>query len=330
MHALAYFFKTMMASSRRCASISPNPPRRPPRQTQSLSPFALTDKRKTRQIIPDEVLNELLYVYVNALTTKPPLIGSIGPFLNETPSLYPDRDTKTRLGKKISDWDRSDKQRESPSDKDAPKAAAYVKRLKLQYWSHRGHDDYMSDSGDVSDLDIESPPPTPKKLASTNKASTKKKPPVRRFLPEPASFIMAEDPPTDNSFAYGFSSSELGLDYDTIHRCNRIYALDPQDPSTFPNGYIAWEDRIKVRVQGTDLLKDRVAVLIEMPSAAAATEVTTVKLEKSGHGFMISMCAQDPHFASEFEDIKEEVAAQAGATEDDPDGTLFADRVSKS
>jgi hypothetical protein len=65
------------------------------------------------------------------------------------------------------------------------------------------------------------------------------------------------DPPVNTPPPYGFSSSELGVDYGTILKCNNIVAIDPQDPATFPDGFIAWEDKdVKVDVKGTQILKD--------------------------------------------------------------------------
>ena len=188
----------------------------------------------------------------------------------------------------------------------------------------------MSDD-EFSELDIDSPPPTPEKLASTKKASTKTKKaaPLQRFQPDPASFKM--DPPFHNPPAFGFSSSELGVNYETILKCNHIFAINPEDPDTFPNGIIAWEDKdVKVTVKGTEILKDRVAILIKMPSPEAASEVTIVKLKKSGQGFVMITCAQDPHFVSSFDEIKDEVAAKAGASVDDPKGSRFADKVNEN
>ncbi len=69
---------------------------------------------------------------------------------------------------------------------------------------------------------------------------------------------------------------------------------------------------------------------MEMPSPEAATEVTMVKLKKSGQGFVMITCAQDPHFVSSFDEIKDEVAAKAGASIDDPKGSCFADKVGSS
>lgn len=307
------------------------PMRRPTaRQTQSLSPFTTTDRRKTLPPLPQAVLDNLLYVYVNALTTDPPLIQSIGDFLNSCPSLYPDQATKLRLQKKISDWDRSPKERTSPSDQDAPEAAKFVKELRYRYWSqHRGH--HMSDD-DNSEYDIESLPASPE-VAATKKASTSKKqqPAPQRFQPRPSSFTMPSDPPTTTLPAYGFSNADIGIDFDTIRKCNSYFAIDPRDPSTLPDGILAWEDKgVKVEVQGTEILKDRVAVLVQLTSPEAANEVTLAKLEKNGQGLVLITCAQDPHFVKSFDDIKDEVADKAGETVDDPDGTTFADRVSET
>jgi hypothetical protein len=65
-----------------------------------------------------------------------------------------------------------------------------------------------------------------------------------------------------------------------------------------------------------------------MTSPEAATEVTEVKLERNGQGFVMTTCSQDPHFVSNFDEIKEEVAAKAGINVDDPNGACFADKVS--
>lgn len=317
----------------RAASTSPKLTRGQQRPLSlSLSPvpsFTTIDNRKTLPDIPKSVLDELLYFYCHALTSKPPLLKTIGPFLDSNPSLYVDQESKKRLRHKISDWDRSTKIRTPPSAQDAPLAASFVSQLKIRYWSEF-RNNHMSDD-EFSELDIDSPPPTPEKLASTKKASTKTKKaaPLQRFQPDPASFKM--DPPFHNPPAFGFSSSELGVDYETILKCNRIFAISPEDPDTFPNGIIAWEDKdVKVTVKGTEILKDRVAILIEMPSPEAATEVTMVKLEKSGQGFVMITCAQDPHFVSSFDEIKDEVAAKAGASVDDPKGSRFADKVNEN
>jgi hypothetical protein len=83
------------------------------------------------------------------------------------------------------------------------------------------------------------------------------------------------------------------VDYETLLKCNSIVAIDPQDPATFPDGIIAWEDKdVKVEVKGTQILKDRVAVLVTMTSPEAATEVTDVKLERNGQGFTITTCSK--------------------------------------
>lgn len=311
----------------RAASTSPKPTSSRGQRLQrlSLSPvFTTVDKRKSKPDIPQWVLDELLYIYCHALSSTPRLLETIGPFLDKHPSLYVDQPSKRRLGRKIDDWSRSPQARTPPSDKQAPLAAAFVSDLKNRYWQHRGND-HMSDD----ELDIESPPHTPEKLASTKKASKTKKTaaPSAPFRPDPATFTM--DPPVNNPPPYGFSSSELGVDYETILKCNSIVAINPQDPATFPDGLIAWEDKdVKVDVKGTQILKDRVAVLIAMTSPEAATEVTEVKLERNGQGFVMTTCSQDHHFVSNFDEIKEEVAAKAGANVDDPDGARFADKVS--
>jgi hypothetical protein len=276
------------------------------------------------------VLDELLYVYCNALYSKPRLLPTIGPFLDQTPSLYYDQASKRRLSKQIYDWSRSPLERTSPTDEEAPLAAAFVSTLKARYWQkHRGKD-HMSDD-EISELDIESPPNTPEKLATKKASKTTKKPAAPAasspFRPQPATFKM--DPPINTPAPYGFASSELGVDFETLLKCNNIVAIDPQDPATFPDGIIAWEDKdVKVEVKGTQILKDRVAVLVTMTSPEAATEVTDVKLERNGQGFTITTCSQDPHFVTNFDEIKEEVAAKAGANLDDPDGFRFADKVS--
>jgi hypothetical protein len=64
-----------------------------------------------------------------------------------------------------------------------------------------------------------------------------------------------------------------------------------------------------------------------MSSPEAATEVTEVKLERNGQGFVMITCSQDPHFVSNFDEIKDEVAAKAGVNVDDPDGSRFLDKV---
>lgn len=330
---LPTFFKMSANQRVRAASTSPKPTSRGQRlQCLSLSPaFITVDKRKSKPDIPQQVLDELLYVYCNALYSTPRLLTTIGPFLDQTPSLYFDQASKRRLGKQIYDWSRSSQARTSPTNTQAPLAAAFVSNLKARYWQQYRGNNHMSDD-EVSELDIESPPRTPEKLASTKKASkTTKKPAVppasSPFRPDPATFTM--DPPINNPTPYGFASSELGVDYETLLKCNSIVAINPQDPATFPDGIIAWEDKdVKVEVKGTQILKDRVAVLVTMTSPEAATEVTDVKLERNGQGFTITTCSQDPHFVSNFDEIKEEVAAKAGANLDDPDGSRFADKVS--
>ena len=321
-------------------SRTPKPRSRQPkvaaeRQTQSLSPFKNKDKRKTLPELPKYAKNEVLYVYINAIKSQPQLVETIGDFLDRDDAkatLYPNQASKERLGRLPNDWNRSKtKERISPSEEEAPIAAAYVEELKVKYWStHRGH--RMSDSD--SEQDIETPPSSPKLEPATKTRTPKPRAKsVKPFQPEPPTFehpkFNMTDPPTDTTFPHGFDSSEL-VDYDTIRRCNNIVAIDPRDPSTFPDGIIAWEDKdIKVQVQGTELLKDRVAVLVHVPSPEAAELVTTVKLEKKGNGLKINMCAQDPHFVENLGDIMEEVAEKAGTTLNDEKGIRFAAGVRK-
>lgn len=310
------------------SSSSPTPTACSPKLTlrQKRLQTPLSDKRKTLVDLPQEVLDELLYVYVHGLTTDPPLIESIGPFLDEYPSLYPDQVTKTRLRKKVSDWDRSRVSRNPPSEQQAPRAAAFVKHLKQLHWSKHRRDDSMSD--DDSEFGIDSPPPTPEKLANPNK---KKTPPAasRPFQPDPATFKIMADPPIETVPGYGFSLAELGVNYDTVFKCNHIVAIDPRDPTTLPDGYLAWEDKgVKVNVKGTEILKDRVAILVQVTSPESANEVTMAKLEKNGQGLVLLTCAQDPNFVKSFDEVKDEVADKAGQTIDDPSGVRFADRVS--
>jgi hypothetical protein len=53
------------------------------------------------------VEKNILYVYVQALHSNPPLISSIGAFPDKYHNLYPEYETKRRLAKLPSDWDRS-------------------------------------------------------------------------------------------------------------------------------------------------------------------------------------------------------------------------------
>lgn len=103
------------------SSLSVSPVFRKSRPKQSSTPIPywspqVTDRWRTRPPLPESVERNIIYVYIHALHSNPPLISSICSFLDKYHYLFPDYETKRRLAKLPSDWDHSIATREAPPD----------------------------------------------------------------------------------------------------------------------------------------------------------------------------------------------------------------------
>lgn len=322
-----------MMVRRRASSFSPKRAKAaaaaPPLVYRSPQPL---DGRRTLTPIEREVELNLLYVYVNALRSDPPLLKTIGPFLDDHPQLYADAFEKTRLGKQVHNWDRNP-HRQSPSDTDAKLAAAYIKKLQHQRYFQQAR--RMSAEDDTSSVNSavteeifphDDPPAKPPKVTT----SKSKKAPTA-FKPAAASFNnMSADPPTVPTDPWGFDVNELKLNDLFADSGQQIVPINPEDPASLPPGYFAFEGMVLVPDKGgTKVRVKKTAVLAVMPSPEAAKIVAAKvpKLKKNGQGFAFEMPHHDPNFVRQFDEVVATVASKTAKTEQDPDGTVFTSQV---
>lgn len=296
---------------------APNPYRSP----------QLTDGRRTGPPIPEWVEKNVLYVYVHGLRSDPPLLKSIGPFLDGHPELYADSREKLRLQKLPSRWDRNPN-RQAPHPSDAKLGAKFIHKLKFNELHQPRR---MSDASSVSDdstFEHQDPPPQPPKALSS-KAKRSSAP----FKPAPAIFTMSSttDPPTTPTDPWGFDVNELNLNDLFASNGFQIVPINPEDPASLPPGFFAFDGKVLVSDKGgsqTRIKKTGIIAVMPSPEAAKIVGSSVPKLERSGRGFAFDMPHHDPTFAKQFDDVIEQVAAKTSKTVQDTDGTHFTSEVS--
>lgn len=299
-----------------------------PKPSKSPSP---TDGRRTKEPLPEQILFNAQYFYVNALCSDPPLADTIGPFLEKYSDLCPDKETKRRLGKLPGDWDRSGPYIAPPAYK-AQEAAEYIQTLKHQKWAesnHRRMSEHNSAESDYESIASEEPKITPKAKATKSSNSRQNS---SHFKPAPATFTINPDPPTTKKKSYGFSIDELGIGNLQGHSkpLNQIVFVNPEEPETLPKGFVVWDDEVLVEEMGVKLWIQKVGVLaiLDSPESAVIVASTDAKLEKDGRGFSFGVPLQDPNFIKSLDDIKKIVVKKSFKTLGDADGMLFANKVS--
>ena len=164
----------MMLRASTSVSLSPVPQQSRPRWSSASIPYRspqTTDRQRTRPPLPESVEKNILYVYIHAIRSNPPLISSIGAFLDKYHDLYPDYETKRRVAKLPSDWDQSTATREAPPDFEAKEGAEFVQQLKYRKWSESKHR-HTSDTED-SGFDHNSPPSLPEISSKKTNSKTK-------------------------------------------------------------------------------------------------------------------------------------------------------------
>ena len=200
--------------------------------------------------------------------------------------------------------------------------------------NHRRMSEAESSSGES---DYENPAPL--KPTITTKAKTNSDPPSKtsqKFKPDRATFTMSSstsDPPTTAEKSYGFSADEMGIGslQDLSGSINQIVFVNPEDPQSLPKGFVAWVDEGLVEENRVQLWVKKVGILVLLDSPESAEIVassTNAKLEKNGYGFSFEVPHQDPNFVQALDEIVDIVAGKTSKTLRDPDGKLFANKVS--
>ena len=320
-----------------------SPINKTPKRKQNKSPVPFksppaTDGRRKKEPLPEKSVKNLQFVYVNAIKSDPPLVASIGKFLDKNETLWPDKDTKRRLGKLPSYWNKGGPYI-SPLPHEAKEGAEYVQSLKHRIWTESNHRRMSEAESSSGESDYESTSSLKPEIytTTTRKAKKASDPPqqIQQFKPVQATFTMSSsgsDPPATVKKSYGFSIDELGISglRHLSTSLNQIVFVNPEDPKSSPKGFASWEDEVLVKENRAELWIKRVAVLVilDSPESAEIVASCNAKLEKDGYGFSFEVPHQDPNFVKSFEEIVEIVAKKSSKTLKDPDGTLFSNKVS--
>jgi hypothetical protein len=81
--------------------------------------------------------------------------------------------------------------------------------------------------------------------------------------------------------------------------------INPEDPVSLPKGFIAWDDGVLVKENGTQLWVKKTGILaiLDSPESALIVVTSNAKLEKNGQGFVFDVPRQDPNFVEELNEI---------------------------
>ena len=76
-----------------------SPVNKAPKRKQIISPVPLispaaTDGQRKKEPLPEKSVKNLQFVYVNTIKSDPPLVATIGEFLDKSEMLWHDKDTK--------------------------------------------------------------------------------------------------------------------------------------------------------------------------------------------------------------------------------------------
>ena len=137
---------------------------------------------------------------------------------------------------------------------------------------------------------------------------------------------MTKPPSTSN----GFNIDAMGLDPQGAQKYNRVFYLNPYDPSSMPRSVQCWAtEGQKVKdANGREKRCTKISVLIECISEEDAEIVIKAVLEQHGRGFKVDMAMKDPNTFGCWDDVKEEVNEVSRKAADE--GLEFATSMASS
>lgn len=307
---------TIMRAGRRAASLSPYQARR---RAPTLSPKRQQPYQQYNPSFNQRTIDEL--TAINWLGIRTGLLTTADIFFDQHPHLWnyfpdpPEGVTKKRpLQRWISDKNRycrdpndptkfrKPKKDEVPTEKQAPDAHAFIARFK----AHRMSSSSSSSDNDSSDdeVSVKSPPKIEPKSNKAKSTPKKSDPPIIKPKRTPTPTIIMSDPPAKPDGVVSFDD----IDYETARAYSYVHAANPDSGTNGGKDFIVWRTKeVKVKNNRNENVVDKISLLIDVGSEAAADLVSKAYLEEDGKGVIVYTPMTSPHLTKLWNAAKEEI-----------------------